>query len=88
MAKAPLTPENRILQARKLLQEARDLERPDSLGWEGFQYTAQVKDTLRKGFDLIKLISFSPSASKEVKAEAAALIQELKDAEGEILRKP
>lgn len=83
-----LSPEQRITKARALLQEARCLERPKSVGWEHFQYTAQVKDKLRQGFELIKLIGFSPSASSEIKAQAAALVQELKAAEGEILRKP
>ncbi len=86
MAK-PLTPQNRILKARKFLEQARTLGKACFFRLESFQYTAQVKDLLRKGFELIKLIAHSVTASDEIKAEAAALIEELKSAETEILKK-
>lgn len=85
MAK-PMTPEMRIQKARQIIEEARNIPVPESVGWERFSYTAQVKDTLRKAFELVKLISYSPSASAEIKADAKAVIEEASAAEVEILK--
>ncbi len=81
-----LSPEERIRKARKLIEEARTIPRPDSVGWEAFSYNAQVKDTLKKAFELIKLIQHSPSASPEIKAEAKELMESLPLIEKEILK--
>jgi hypothetical protein len=81
-----ITPTTRIVKARKLIQEASEIPVPDSVGWEYFSYTAQVKDTLRKAFELVKLISYSPSTPAEVKADAKAVIEEISTAETEILK--
>ncbi len=86
MAKA-MTPENRIKKARALIEEARKIERPSSVGWDFFSYTAQVKETLRKAFELVKLINHSPATAEEVKADARAVIEEIAEAEQEILGK-
>jgi hypothetical protein len=75
MAK-PMTPEMRIRKARQIIEEAQNIPAPDSVGWERFSYIAQVKDTLRKTFELIKLIGYSPSASAKIKADAKAVIDE------------
>ena len=85
MAK-PMTPEERITKARLIIEEARNIPVPESVGWERFSYTAQVKDTLRKAFELVKLINHSPSASAETKAQARAVIEEVSTAETEILK--
>ena len=85
MAK-PMTPEMRIQKARQIIEEARNIPVPESVGWERFSYTAQVKDTLRKAFELVKLISYSPSTPVEVKADAKAVIEEVAAAEVEILK--
>lgn len=86
MARA-ITPENRIKKARALIEEARKIERPQSLGWEFFSYTANVKDTLRKAFELVKLINHSPATPEDVKADARAVIEEISQAELDILGK-
>lgn len=81
-----ITPTERITKARKIIQQAREIPVPETVGWDYFSYTAQVKDTLRKAFELVKLISYSPSAPAEVKAEAKAVIEEISTAEIEILK--
>ncbi|MFA5611415.1 MAG: hypothetical protein WDA04_00975 [Anaerolineaceae bacterium] len=85
MAKS-LTPEQRIINARKLIGEAREITRPSSVGWEFFSYTAQVKDKFRKAFELVKLIQHSPIAHPEVKREAKELIDSLPAIEKDILK--
>ncbi|MGV7976654.1 MAG: hypothetical protein AB2L16_07235 [Anaerolineaceae bacterium] len=85
MSKA-LTPTVRIAKARKFIQQAREIPIPDSAGWDYFSYTAQVKDALKKAFELVKLIQYSPSTPPEVKAEARALIDSLPVVEKEILK--
>ena len=85
MAK-PMTPEKRVSKARELIQKAREIPVPNSVDWEYFSYTAQVKDTLRQAFELVKLINHSPSTPDEVKADARVLIEEIAVAEKEILK--
>lgn len=77
----------RITRARALIQKARDLPAPTDTGWQDFSYVAQVKDLLRQARDLVKFIAYSPSASEDLKAEAATVIEETAAAEKEILRK-
>ena len=81
-----LSPEQRIRKARKLIEEARAIPRPNSVGWEFFSYTAQVKDSLKKAFELIKLIQHSPSTDPETKREAKELMDSLPSIEQEILK--
>jgi len=85
MAKA-LPPEQRIVKARKYIEEAKKIPRPSSVGWEHFSYTAQVKDTLKKAFELIKLIQHSPSADPEIKRQAREIIDSLPEIEKGILK--
>jgi len=85
MAK-PMPPEKRVSKARELIKKAREIPVPNSVGWEHFSYTAQVKDTLKQAFELVKLINHSPSTSDEVKADARAVIDEIAVAEKEILK--
>lgn len=85
MSKA-LTPEQRIRQARKLIDQARAIPRPSSVGWEYFSYTAQVKDQIKKAFELVKLIQHSPSTDPEIKREAKELIDSLPEVEKSILK--
>ena len=85
MAK-PMTPEKRVSKARELIKKAREITVPRSVGWEYFSYTAQVKDTLKQAFELVKLIQHSPSTPDEVKADARAVIDEIAVAEREILK--
>lgn len=85
MSKA-LTPEQRIRQARKLIDEAGEIPRPSSMGWDFFSYTAQVKDKLKNAFELVKLIQHSPSTDPEIKREAKELIDSLPEIEKGILK--
>ena len=82
-----ITSEQRILKARKLIQQARDIPLPEDMGWANFTYVAQVRDTLRQAYEMIKFIPKMPSASQENKAEALAIMDEIKQAEVEILNK-
>lgn len=85
MAK-PMTPEKRVSKARELIKKAYEIPVPNSVGWEYFSYTAQVRDTLRQAFELVKLINHSPSTPDEVKADARAVIEEIAVAKKEILK--
>lgn len=82
----PMPPEKRVSKARELIKKARQIPVPNSVGWEYFSYTAQVKDTLKQAFELVKLINHSPSTPDEVKADARAVIDEIAIAEKEILK--
>jgi hypothetical protein len=77
----------RIVRARKLIQKAKDVPAPPTTGFVDFSYAAQVKDILQQARDLIKFISYTPSASPEVKEEVANLFKEIDQTEKEILRK-
>lgn len=87
MAKS-LSPTARINKARQLIEKARTLPVPESAGWDYFSYVAQVKEELRKAFELVKLISYSPSTPDEVKVEARKVLIEIEQAKHEILKQP
>jgi len=77
----------RIIRARKLIQQARDLPVPESgLGKSDLSYVAGVKDLLRQAKDMVKFISMTPSASAEMKAEVKSIYAEIEQADSEILR--
>jgi hypothetical protein len=80
--------EERILQARKLIEKARALPQPPDRGWGDFSYSAQVKDILRQANDLIKFIPMTTGPSPELKTEASQLMKDIKTAEKEILQRP
>jgi len=82
-----ITSEQRIVKARKLIQQAREIPLPDDMGWANFTYVAQVRDTLRKAYEMIKFIPKMPGASQEHKAEALTIMDEVKQAEVEILQR-
>ena len=75
----------RIVRARKLIEQARNLPLPAEMGKKDFSYIANVKDLLRQSKDLIKFISMTPTATPEMKADVKKIYQELEDAENEIL---
>ncbi len=77
----------RLLLARALIQQARELPIPAEGGSYDFSYVAQVRDLLRQARDLIKFIPQSAGASAELKAEAAKIFTEIEQAERELLRK-
>jgi hypothetical protein len=75
----------RILRARGLIQQARDLPVPAEGGRGDFSYVAHVKDLLRQARDLIKFVSLTPSATPEMKEEVKKIYQEADQAAQEIL---
>jgi hypothetical protein len=75
----------RIVRARALIQKARDLPVPSELGRSDLNYIAAVKDLLRQARDLVKFISYTPSATPEMKAEVQKIFDEADRANQEIL---
>jgi len=76
----------RILRARKLIQQACDLPVPQSgLGKSDFSYIAQVKDLLRQARDMVKFIPQTAGVSVEMKAEVKKIYEEVEQADREIL---
>ncbi len=76
----------RIVRARKLIQQARELPIPTEGGRYDFSYIASVKDLLRQARDMIKFISMTPSASPEMKAEVKKVMEEIEQANAGILK--
>ena len=76
----------RIIRARKFIQQARDLPVPAEGGKNNFSYIAQVKDFVRQARDMVKFISMTPSATAEMKEEVKKIYAEAEQAEREILR--
>ena len=75
----------RMARARALIQKARAVPVPDGLGKSDLSYVAQVRDLLRQARDLVKFISMTAGVSAERKAEVAKVMEEIEQAEREIL---
>jgi len=75
----------RIIRARALIQQARDLPIPTENGRNNFSYIAQVKSLLQQARDLVKFIRLTPSATAEIKEEVNKIYQETDQADKEIL---
>ena len=76
----------RLMRARNLIQQARDLPVPQSgLGKSDFSYIAQVKDLLRQARDMVKFIPQTAGVSAEMKAEVQKIYDEIEQANKEIL---
>lgn len=76
----------RIVRARKLIQQARDLPVPQTgLGKSDFSYIANVKDLLRQARDMVKFIPQTAGVSAEMKAEVEKIYEEADQADREIL---
>ncbi len=75
----------RIVRARKLIQQARELPVPAEGGRSDLSYIAGVKDLLRQARDMIKFISQTPTATDEMKEEIKKIYQEIEQANQEIL---
>jgi hypothetical protein len=75
----------RIIRARKLIQEARDFPVPAELGKNDLSYIAGVKDLLRKARDLVKFIPMTAGVSVEMKEEVKRIYEEAEQANREIL---
>ncbi|MBI3168212.1 MAG: hypothetical protein HYZ22_07035 [Chloroflexi bacterium] len=76
----------RIIRARKLIQQARALPVPtEGLGKNDFSYIASVRDLLRQAKDMVKFIPQTAGVSLEMKEEVKRLYAEVEQAEKEIL---
>jgi hypothetical protein len=75
----------RIQKAHERIQQARDLPVPEDGGRYNFSYVAQVKALLQEARDLVKFIPKTPSATAEMKAEVAGILEEADRANQEIL---
>ena len=76
----------RIIRARKLIQQARDLPVPQTgLGKSDFSYIANIKDLLRQARDMVKFIPQTAGVSAEMKAEVKKIYEEADQADREIL---
>jgi hypothetical protein len=76
----------RVIRARKLIQQARDLPVPQGgLGKSDFSYIAQVKDLLRQSRDMVKFIPQTAGVSAEMKEEVKKIYDEIELANREIL---
>lgn len=81
-----ITAAERIVRARKLIQQARDLPVPqDGLGRSDFSYIANIKDLLRQARDLVKFIPQTAGVSQEMKDEVKKIYEEIEQADKEIL---
>lgn len=78
----------RIIRARKLVQQARDYPVPAGGGRGDFSYVAQVKDLLRQARELIKFIPSQPSATDEMKEDVKRLYAEIEQANQDLLHSP
>jgi len=76
----------RIIRARKLVQQARALPVPtEGLGKSDFSYIANVRDLLRQAKDLIKFIPQTAGVSAEMKEEVKKVYAEIEQAQTEVL---
>ena len=76
----------RLMRARKLIQQARDLPVPQTgLGKSDFSYIANVKDLLRQARDMVKFIPQTAGVSAEMKAEVKKIYEEADQADHDIL---
>ena len=76
----------RLVRARKLIQQARALPVPtEGLGRSDFSYIANVRDLLRQAKDMVKFIPQTAGVSAEMKEEVQKIYSEVEQAEKEIL---
>jgi hypothetical protein len=75
----------RIVRARELIQQARDLPVPDGAGRSDFSYIAKVKDLLQQARDMVKFIPYTPTATAELKNEVKQIYQEADQANKDLL---
>ena len=75
----------RIVRARALIQNAREVPVPTELGRSDLSYIAGVKDLLRQARDLVKFIPQTVGVSAEMKEEVKKIYEEIEAADREIL---
>lgn len=78
--------DERIIRARQLIQQARDLPLPEGSGKYDLSYIAGVKDLLRQAKDMVKFIPMRAGVSDEMKTEVEKIYEEIERADREILR--
>lgn len=72
----------RLVRARKLIQQARALPVPtEGLGKSDFSYIANVRDLLRQAKDMVKFIPQTAGVSAEMKEEVQKIYSEVEQAE-------
>ncbi|MEN4041745.1 MAG: hypothetical protein ROW52_14025 [Anaerolineaceae bacterium] len=77
---------DRIKKARALIQQARNLPVPIDTGRFDIYYMAEVKKLLHAARDLVKFISYTPTATDEMKAEVKKIFKDADQADQELLR--
>lgn len=81
-----ISSEERIKRARKLIQQARDLDVPTTgLGKSDLSYIANVKDLFRQAKDLVKFIPQKAGVTAEMKEEVKQVYEEIEQANQDIL---
>ncbi len=76
----------RVIRARQLTQQARDLPVPQGgLGKSDLSYIAQVKDFFRQARDMVKFIPQTAGVSVEMKEEVKKIYEEIEQANKELL---
>jgi len=76
----------RVIRARKLIQQARDLPVPQGgLGKSDFSYIAQIRDLLRQARDMVKFIPQTAGVTVEMKEDVKKIYQEIEQADKDIL---
>ena len=75
----------RIVRARKFIQQARDFPVPTELGKNDLSYLAGVKDLLRQARDMVKFIPQTAGVSAEMKEEVKKIYAEIEQANRAIL---
>ena len=75
----------RIVQARELIQKARDVPVPSGLGRYDLTYIAKVKEILQQARDMVKFIPYTPTATPEMKEEVKKIFAEADQANQDIL---
>jgi hypothetical protein len=76
----------KIMRARKLIQQAREFPVPAEMGKNNLSYIAGVRDLLRQARDLTKFIPQTVGLSAELKEDVKRLFEEIADADREILK--
>lgn len=75
----------RVVRARKLIQQAREFPVPPGLGKNDLSYIAGVKDLLRQARDLVKFIPQTAGVSQAMKDDVKKIYEEIEQANREIL---
>ncbi len=84
----PRSAAERIIRARRLIEQARRLPLPPGLGRNDLSYIAQVRDLLRQARDLIKFLPQTAGVSEEIKQEVKKIYAEIEAADRALTSAP